>query len=230
MWHFDYSIPTVIVEVFVIILFFMRKRLPIRLSREFVVLIGVDLLATLLDYASSLMDDCWQDYTMPELTIVNGLFFLLFIGRSFTFYKFTAILCGEWRRSPGMRLFTMYLPMAALGVMVIASPFTGWIFTVTETGYASGPFYPIIDLQFLYTCAMMALLLFRAKKRFPELRRTTGWICVSLLVTGVIVRMAVPTEITINMFCLLAIMLIFFGYLNPGSFLDSELEVFNAAG
>ena len=85
MWQFNYTLPALILQVYIGILFFYRRRLPTLLSRAYSALLYSNLLTLILDYFSCLMDNHWAEYPAGLLMVVNLLFFLSFIARIFLF-------------------------------------------------------------------------------------------------------------------------------------------------
>ena len=230
MWQFDYTLPTLILQIYIGILFFYRRRLPTLLSRAYSALLYSNVLTLILDYISGFMDNQWEYYPAGLLALVNLLFFLSFIARIFLFYRFTLVLTKQWDRKSLFCIFSFLLPMLAMMILVISSPWNGLIFSIGDHGFESGQLYCLINAVIFYCCIMMEVSLMKGKHTAPDLRRTAAHMYVACLVAGGVIRLISPYVLVMNMFSMFADAMILSEYLNPESFTDRSTDLFNLRG
>lgn len=230
MWQFNYTLPTLILQVYIGILFFYRRRLPTLLSRAYSALLYSNLLTLILDYFSCLMDNHWAEYPAGLLTVVNLLFFLSFIARIFLFYRFTLVLMKQWDRMSLFCILSYLLPMMAMMILVITSPLNGLIFSIGDHGYESGPLYYLINAEIFYCCIMMEVSLMKGKHTAPDIRRTAAHMFVAALIAGGMIRVLFPSVLVMDMFSMFADAVILSEYLNPESITDMSTNLFNLRG
>lgn len=227
---FDYLALAMIIQAFILLLFLSRKRLPVRVSREFLLLVVVNLAAIAMDSLARGVNDHWVRQAVWLIAVCNVMYYLMFILRGFMFLEFTAALCEVWRKNSLSYWLAVYAPMVVMELLVMISPFTGWIFSITEYGVVHGPLYDVLSWQLLYCLFLMLVMLERRAEHGGGRDRTTGYVYTAALALGVFTRMAFPEVPAMSLFCVFSTVLIYLGYLNPESFTDSRLDVFNYAG
>lgn len=230
MWQFDYTLPTLILQSYIAILFVLRKRLPIRLTRVYSAMLAANLLTLALDYLSASMDNQWDIYQAGVLNTINLLFFLAFIVRIFLFARFTLVLMKQWDPKSMFCRLAYKVPLILMLVLTASSLLTGLIFRITDHGYAYGPLYFLINLSIFFCCILIEASLMKGKKTAPEVRRTGAHMYVAVLLTGGMIRVLFPQILVMNMFCMFANAVILFEYLNPEGFVDQSTDLFNLRG
>lgn len=227
---FDYLALAMIIQTFILLLFLARKWLPTRASREFLLLVAVNLVTIAADSLVHNVNRQWEHHTVWLIVICNEVYYLLFILRGLLFFEFTATLCEVWkRRSPSYWLM-VYVPAIAAGLLVATSPYTGWIFSITEHGVAQGPAYDVLNWQILYCLLIMLVMLECRAELGYDRDRAIGYVYTGSLALGVLTRMSFPEIPAMNFFCAFSTALIYIGYLNPESFTDARMNVFNSVG
>ena len=136
---FDYLALAMIIQAFILLLFLSRKRLPVRVSREFLLLVVVNLAAIAVDSLARGVNDHWDRQAVWVIVVCNVLYYLMFILRGFMFLEFTAALCEVWERNSLSYRIVVYAPMIIMVLLVVTSPYSGWIFSLTKDGVAHGP-------------------------------------------------------------------------------------------
>lgn len=229
MWSFDFTMPTVVAFGLLIYLFLSKKRLPIQLSRLFFALMGIDLLTMGFDYLSTYMDQNFASYSQGELYMANGLFFLCFLLRAFYFATLSVDLFDARGRRARKYVSFLGTMLAAFMVLLLLNTWTGWIFSIGAEGYVSGPHYQLINVFLL----LNVLVAFVYLAGIPDETRTNkvgAYLYNSFLLLGIVVRYVMPRLIVMNLFCLFALMVIFFHYLNPDAHMDHSTGLFNLDG
>lgn len=231
IFSFDYTAAALIMQLLILVLYLSRRRVPTRINRVFLGLIVVDLITISADFLTRRLNVYWWNCAVWKLILCNTLFYVFYILRDFLFLDFTAELCEEWEENTVLRWLAVIVPMTGMELLVLLSPFTGWIFSITEQGVAEGPLHVLIDVQFMYCVVMMLVMLERGAGRNDlELDRTMGFVFTGSLALGGLTRIAFPTVSAVNLFSVFSMALMFFGYMNPELYTDIRTRVFNYKG
>lgn len=231
IFSFDYTAAALIMQLLILVLYLSRRRVPTRINRVFLGLIVVDLITISADFLTRRLNVYWWNCAVWKLILCNTLFYVFYILRNFLFLDFTAELCEEWEENTVLRWLAVIFPMTGMELLVLLSPFTGWIFSITEQGVAEGPLHVLIDVQFMYCVVMMLVMLERGAGRNDlELDRTIGFVFTGSLALGGLTRIAFPTVSAVNLFSVFSMALMFFGYMNPELYTDIRTRVFNYKG
>ena len=92
MWNMDYVIPSLLVLAVLLIFYFARPRLPNQLNRAFLFLLISDIATIVTDFLATCADNAYHSLPLWLVSVLNLLFFLAYILRSFLFLRFTAVL------------------------------------------------------------------------------------------------------------------------------------------
>lgn len=207
--------------------FLSRKRLPVRLNRIFAGLLATALVTTILDFVSTKMDEMGTLFSDPVLWLFNYLFFGFFLARSFYFFRFPAdLLDANGKKHSGKVASIIFVSEQ---VFLLTGSLTGWIFSIQNGVYRSGPLYPFINIQFAAWIIGAYLVTFMAEPS-ARIRKTGIYVFLSILLCGVMLRSCLPHIVIMNLFCLLAIQVIYLLYLNPDQFIDNITLLFNSRG
>ena len=88
MWNYSFTLPSALILLILVIFYFRRPRLPIRMNRTFLTLLMVDTLTLLADYTSSRVDELHSLYPIWVGYAANLAFFVLFLARIYVFFLF----------------------------------------------------------------------------------------------------------------------------------------------
>ena len=227
MWNFNFVLPSLLVLVIIMIYYFARPRLPIRLNRAFLRLIAVDASVIVTDVLSSRADERYQSLPQPLVVLLNLLFFVAFLARIFAFFQFSMVTLRLDKRyhSWGIRLTRVVFYVSE--AIVLSSPLTGAVFTIDAAGYHRGPLYVILPVcAFFYLLLGIALLLiFRKRLRRGALISSLAFHFV--LIVGNVARILYPQYLVMNLFCLLAVIIIYLAFQNPDLYISDRGPAFN---
>lgn len=227
MWNMNFTIPTLIMLAIISGAYFSRRRLPLRANRAFEILLVISILTIVADIASTKMDELGQAYPDWALRLVNYLFFVLFLNRSFLLFWFPSELLDA-KNAVGHKKRIRFILLAEQLFLLVGSV-TGWIFRIEDGAYISGPLYPFINLQFLAWIACGFISLIKLGHHI-SMHKTGFYFYFTLLLLGVTLRTLLPHVVIMNLFCMFAIQVIYLLYLNPDQYLDDVTLLFNDAG
>ncbi len=227
MWNYSFTLPSAMILMILVAFYFRRPRLPIRMNRTFLVLLLIDALTLLADFASSRVDELYTLYPMALCYIANLAFFVLFLARIYAFFLFVLDVLENHQTLPAwVRRFAPAVFLIS-ELIALSSPFTHAVFYMDAGGYHRGPCYNVLYVCFFWYLAFAAWLILRHQRALPRGARNTLITAVLILVIGNIVRMLFPQLLVMNTFFLMTILVLYLAFENPDLFLSDRGSAFN---
>ena len=225
--NYSLTIPSLLILVVIMGYYFLRPRLPIRLNRAFLAILVIDIFTVLFDFIACRLDETWTEHAPLLLWILNTLFYVFYLSRSYMFFVFTiSVLDSRGVLRSGVHVYTpvIYFPCAAVALL---SPLTHWMFYMDAQGFHPGPLYFLI-----YVCSLAYLIfsvwaVLRHRKSLTGSEITGLFALQAVLLVGNIVRLIVPNMLVMNTFCLIGIVIIYLSFLNPDLFLSDRGYIYN---
>ena len=227
MWKMDFVLPSLLVLAILLVYYFARPRLPNRLNRAFLILIVTNIATVILDVLATLADNEYRSLPVWLVSLLNLLYFVLFIGRVLAFFRLAIVLLKLDTRGYNGKKTLMYLVFLACEAVVLSSPFTGAVYTIDAAGYHRGPLYDVLPVCSFFFLAMGILLLVRYRSRVRKGTLISALAYHVILVAGNIVRILFPQYLVMNVFCLLAILVIYLSFENPDLYITDRGPAFN---
>ena len=227
MWNTDFVLPSLLVLAILLIYFFIRPRIPNRINKAFLNVIITDIATIVTDFAATWADNHYESLSVPLLSVLNLLYFVAFAARILAFFQLTMVLLGLDRNSnPGRKVF-LYLVFLVSEAIILSSPFTGAVYTVDGAGYHRGPLYGILPVCSFFYLALGIILLIRYRRRLRKSFLISALAYHGILIVGNIVRILLPQYLVMNVFCLLAILVIYLSFENPDLYISDRGPAFN---
>ena len=228
MWNYSFMFPSVLVLATLLVFYFTRPRLPIRINRVYVGMLALEIGIIVLDILSSKADENCAAHPVWLLYALNTLFFVLFLARIYMFFCFAAELLLP-RRERRWSALTC-LPVLAAELVAISSFLTGAVFSISEGAYHSGPLYLLLHYTYLFYILAMLVLLIRHYRRLRP-HELAGYLGFSLmLLAGTVMRRLFPRLLVMNTFSLTALLIIYLTFENPDLYLSDRGQAFNMRG
>ena len=226
VWNYSFTVPCALLLVILLVFYFSRKRLPVRMNRSFIALLVFQTLVMVFDVSSSMADERYQLVSPELLYVLNTLYFMLFLGRIYCFFFFTAEVLGIRNK--------FYRVLAAvpiiIGELLAATSFvTGAIFWI-DNGYHSGPLYNTLYVCFYFYIALSLVLAFVRMKQLKTAEFASIVAFNIVLLIGNVVRYLFPYLLAMNTFCMAAIVIIYLAFMNPDLYLTADHAAFNTRG
>ena len=227
MWNYSFLFPSVLVLFTLLIFYFTRPRLSIRINRTFLAMLVLELFIIAADILSSVADEDYTDLTVGTLYFLNTLFFVLYFARAYGFFRFTAdVLKLTDRRAAVVAL----IPFIFCEIVALSSRATGLIYRITGAGYVRGPWYDLLFYEYL-VYILAALVLVFVKRRAMKPRDAAACVGYELaLLTGTVVRRLAPRLLVMNTFALVGVLIIYLAFENPDRYLSERGNAFNMRG
>ena len=227
MWNYSFTVPSALILLILVLYYFRRPRMPVRMNITYLSLLLIDTLTLLSDYLSSRADEMYASYPPALCYILNLLFFVFFLARIYWFFLFTLDIldsCGvlaKWVRPASPVVFL------AAELVSLSSPLTHAVFYMDAGGYHRGPFYSILYVCFFFYLIAALLLILGNRRRLTRDVRGGLLGMVLILFVGNIVRILLPSMLVMNTFCLMAILVLYLSFENPDLFLSDRGSAFN---
>ena len=228
MWDYSFVLPDLIILFTFIIYYFVYPRLPIKLNHSFLRILAADFLVILSDIFASVSIENAGNFSPFVIRSLNTLYFILFMFRSFSFYVFTEDVLGIKRHGKSLASIISNLAFFIFEIFAVLNFYFIVIFSISDTGaYSRAVFYNVI-----YVCAVFFLIFSFAyivlyRKRLSRSRLFAVVAFNLALSVGCIARFAFPRYLIMNLFTLLAIVIIFISFENPISYLAIKVNAFN---
>lgn len=227
MWNTSFVLPSLLVLVILLAYYFFRPRLANRMNKAFLILIVTDVATILTDVLATLADEQYEALPLPLVSLLNLLYFVSFIARILAFFYLTLVVLKldiprfSWIKHTASLVFIL-----CEGI-VLSSPFTGAVYSVDSAGYHRGPLYDILPACSFFYLAFGIILLICFGKRTRKSFLISAFAFHFILIAGNIVRILYPQYLVMNVFCLLAILIIFLAFENPDLYITDRGPAFN---
>ena len=226
MWNYSYSLPTAFIFLLFLVYFFSGASLPVRRNRSFLILILSHGFTTVFDVWSSYLDNFYTEFSQNYLLIINLMFFVFFVIRSYAFVDYVLSVPEQRDGILRIRLFNR-LFLIIFEAVVVLSVATKWIFYIDDSGYHSGPYYNIVYFV-LFTCILEIYILFSLfRNSFDRRELFSGYLVATILLVGLFLRYAFPNILVMNTFSLGAILIIFLTFQDVHLYQDQRVGLFN---
>lgn len=227
MWNYSFTIPSAMILLILVIFYFRRPRMPIRMNITFLSLLLIHTLTLLTDYLSSRVDETYMNHSIALCYAMNLAFFVFFLARIYCFFLFTLDVLENHCKLPGVIHRVSPLMFVLAELCALSSPVTHAVFFMDAEGYHRGPCYDVLYVCFFfYLLAAGALILVNRRRLSPGVRNCL--LAVVLILTfGNIARILLPTLLVMNTFCLMGILVLYLAFENPDLFLSDRGSAFN---
>ena len=230
MWNFNFMLPSLMILAIILCYYFAWPRLPVRMNRAFLAIVLSDCLVILFDLLSSRADSNYAAHTTGMLYFLNMGFFVLYLVRIYCFFVFTEAILHIPCCSKEPRSLLPPLVFLLSELITLSSFFTGAVFRIESDGYHRGPLYDIIYVCFFFYIIYSLILLILYRHRLNSAQLVSAVAAQLVLFLGNIIRILFPNYIVMNMFCLMAVFILFLGFLNPTLYRASLGNAYNLKG
>ena len=227
MWNYSFMIPSALILLILVIFYFRRPRMPIRMNITFLSLLLVHTFTLLTDYLSSRVDETYMDHSIALCYVMNLAFFVFFLARIYCFFLFTLDVLENHCKLPGVIRRASPLMFLSAELIALSSPLTHAVFFMDADGYHRGPCYDVLYVCFFFYLLAAGILILANRRRLPSGVRNCLLAVVLILTLGNIVRILLPTFLVMNTFCLMGILVFYLAFENPDLFLSDRGSAFN---
>ena len=226
LFNYNFSLPTAFTYIIITIYFFFNPILPVKRNRNFILLLLFQGLTIFVDIWASILCNCYKSYPVSYVWFVNQLYFACFISRIFFFAKYIISVPENNGLIRKLNLFN-FIFFVIFQAIFLSNYFTKWIFYIDDTGYHTGQYYNLIYFIVFVYIVQMYILIFVFRKEFSKREKIAGFMMVSIIFTGAILRFHLPNLLVLNTFCNGAIIIIFLSFQDVHLYEDLRVGLFN---
>ena len=227
MWNTDFVFPSLLVLAILLVFYFARPQLPNKLNRAFLILIIMDVGTILADVVATWADNYYAGLPVTLVSALNLLYFVVYLIRIASFFRLALVLLKVDGPGFSPKKWLTWLVFLISEGIALSSPLTGAVYTVDGSGYHPGPLYGVLAACAFFYQALGIFLLIRYRK---SLRKNVVISAVAyhlILMAGSVIRILFPQYLIMNVFCLLAILVIFLAFENPDLYITDRGPAFN---
>ena len=226
MWDYSFMFPSVIILFTLLVFYFSRPRLSIRMNRTYLGMLLLEISIIGIDLLSSIADENYSSFKPWMLYVLNTAFFMLYLARAPLFFCYTT----EVLRLRDKRLYCLFLPFILCECAALSSFATGALFSIQNGMYTRGAAYDLLFYCYLfYILASLVLILLRSRTMKP--RDIAGCLGFNVaLLVGTVIRKLAPKLLVMNTFSLVGLLITYLSFQNPDRYLSERGQAFNIRG
>ncbi|MBR2547053.1 MAG: EAL domain-containing protein [Eubacterium sp.] len=223
-------LPSLLILAIIQCFYYAWPRLPVRMNRAFQAVVLSDCLVVLCDLLASNADTDYTSYSTAALYCLNMAYFVIYLARVYCFFEFNAsILHIPYKKNFGGVILNASVFIIS-ELITLSSFFTGAVFSIQADGYQKGPLYNVLYVCFVFYILHSIVLLVQHRDQLIKNQFVSALAAQLILLTGNVARFLFPNVLIMNMFCLMAIFVLFLGFQNPRIYRASEGNAFNLTG
>ena len=171
-----------------------------------------------------------MDVPVPLEYAVNILYLMMFnlLPVIYLVYlKMSAKNYAEWKLSEKLWIG---IPILAVCLLIMTTPFTEWLFVVDETGYHhSTAFILLYVCAFAYMFASLFLAI-SARRRMTTAQRASVYFYTAACLFGIVFQVIFPNVLIMQYVVSISILLVYLSIENPRNDEDTMLGIYNRTG
>jgi len=231
MWDFSYIVPSFLILSVFVGFYLSLPRLPLRKNRIFIWLICTECFVMAFDILSTWADMNHELFPNCLLYFLNSAYFIGFFARGFSFFLFTVNVLGSGVAKSKAWLFILELPVNLGILIVLSTPWTHLYYFINDNGYNNGPCYNLLYVIFIFYLVLSFVSLYYYRSRLVLRREKYVILWYNVILTlGITLRYTFPRFLLMDIFCLMALIVIYLSFENPDNYLEERTFIFNRNG
>ncbi|WP_130836607.1 EAL domain-containing protein [Lachnoclostridium sp. Marseille-P6806] len=206
---------------------FMRRKLPVRRSRVFNILMYSHVLTMTANLLSAHMNAGHRQHSVALLVFLNTLYILCIVFRAYFFYYYSILLFGLTARTERIFERAGQLLLVLPIFVTLADMWRTRVFYFDPLGYRRGSLMYLIFSQTILYVLICIVLLWKQRKRFTVFQIYFAALYLLTLFVGTLVRAMMERNVGMGMFGNLAIAFVFIAFENPDIYQQGNTEMFN---
>ena len=227
---YEYEISALVFLAVIMARYFRTRRFPNQKNHLFTLILWCTVADMILDMASSLIIDNVFLVSPAVTYAVNGAFYLLQIVMPLLMTVYTLALVEPLSRRRLPRLFPLFVPQAAMALIMLSNPVTHLIFRVDPVyGYVRGPMFIYCYLLCLFYMAVTFCIAVRNRAALQKSEHSAICWFLAIVLASILVQYLVPPLLVSGVAMALAVILMYFTIQNPETMLDVATGAFTYA-
>lgn len=227
MWNYNFVIPNIILLLTFLLFYFSQPHIPISRNRSFLRVLFVEIFVIFTDVVATLCLEDFSAYPRVLHIALNDFFFAGFILRTYFFFHFTFSLFRAKSQRTKREMFWGSFFMCVCLLIVLANFAFPTLFIIDQTGYHRGFLYNIIYVCAFFYLALTFSQLLENRKKMLKHDFLSAVIFNAILLLGYTVRFLFPQYLIMDLFCLLAIIIMYLSFENSALYLESRTGAFS---
>ena len=228
-FNIDFEIASAVFEALFIIFFMIKRFLPTKQNRLYVVCCIMSLLCVIFDCVTAYIDSNAAMYPMGLIHIANTIYFCLVPLLSYTFCIYCIYMVKQDSILDSPLNAILFIPLIVAELITITNPFIGKIYFFENNTYIHGEWYLFEFVVNVLYIVFVAILIFVYKDNVSRIQLVSTSVSAFLLITGAFLQSVFFNDVLLtNAFSALAMVVIYLSLQNPDMFLDRQSSMFNS--
>ncbi|MBB5217847.1 EAL domain-containing protein [Treponema rectale] len=230
MWNYNYVVPDFIVLLVFFFFYLSKKRVPIRVNKSFLNILVLELIVLVADVLASLSIEHGASSSFAVVKILNILFFVFFILRSLCFFMCTCDLMQVRIECIRPLQVISFFVFALSEFFVLLNVFFPTVFELSDSIiYSRASTYNVIYVSCFYFIMVSLVIIFYKSKKVSRVNFYTALVFNLIVFAGYVMRIIFSNFLIMDLFCLVAIIIIYLSYENPDFYLEEKSGTFNTS-
>lgn len=222
----EFNIAAIAIDLLLIVIFAARRNYPCANTRMYFTMLLCSAAAAVFDLVSAwtiMLPDAvplWLNYAL------NIAYLWLYNMASVTFLLYVGGLTHP-RRLPVWVSVTVSAIVLADTVLLLLTPFTGWIISFDGGEYMHGPLFPLLYITSLFMLFCVGAFFVKFKKNLSTFQSVLIIVFVFAIVGSIVTQSLYRPLLIQNFVISLYLMLVYISLQNPDDYYDKETMCFN---
>lgn len=232
MWVQHYEITALILISLLLIFYHLRRGIPMKRNQAFDRLMNVEFLLIVSDLIACYVSTAYGTYPKWVLWISNMFYFGFLFTVYFLFYNYCRVMSQEYSKEPFQKYNYAQIPYSVIMLLVLTTPYTKWIFQITDQGYVRGAAYNYLVFPFfIFYMLFSVVFVYRYRDAIPVTDRISVYAFIfSMTVTSLAQMFIFPDYLLTNIGIIFGIIIVYLALQNPEYDIDSKTQAFSGDG
>lgn len=225
-----FEVAAIVITALFLVIYSLKSKLRTHLTKTFHTLLFVNLVASVLDIVTAIIIES-EGYFLPWFCyLLNTTYFVSSAILGYLFYKYIAILVSRTKFITSRGKHLGKLPILVYLGFLVTTPWTGLIYTFSETGvYSHGPLYLMVYGIFIFYFVGCYYFIIRYHKIISAVQHIVLWLALCLLVTGSLILQAffIPNVLIAYFATSIALVFVYMTIMMNDSYIRRDTNLLN---
>ncbi len=226
-YEISFDIAACIIFLTILVLFYTKKKSPYRYNRMFALLLWICFGTAFFDSVGALTADATIMTPLWLRYVTNQLYILLQNCATPIYAMYIIMLTNAGRRTKPMYRALLAVPIVIVALLIITTPWTGYIFYFDETGiYKHGPLFIGLYIIVMYYFLIGFYFLRKFSVGLSFEKRLALYSFLPVVGTGMIIQLLLPNYLVQVFTMSISLILLLFSVQNAEELLDNSTGAF----
>ncbi len=229
---YDFDIAAILFSLTLLISFFIKKMINTRVTKSFSFLLAFVIFSSIFDFITRILIMLNKPSLLIYVYIAQTLYFIFIIVVPASFTNCIYAYVSVNKMMDLKDAFILNIPLIISSVLVILSPFTGWVFKFSsDFTLIHGSVFPLVYIVSSYYFFLSACYIGSYFYQFTKEQILTLILYVMIIFFAIIVQTKLNHRVQIVVFISsFSFFFIYNSLENPTSFVEDESGLFNRKG